>query len=112
MVLEMAQAALEIGGHRVFVAGNGRQALETFAEHGASVDLVVLDMTMPEMNGEETLRALRRIRPDVVVLLSSGYAEDDIVPTFEEHSLAGFLQKPWLPKDLIGKVTEILDRPV
>jgi len=62
------------------------------------------------MNGEETLRALRRIRPDVTVLLSSGYAEDEVVPAFEQHGLAGFLQKPWLPKELLGKVNEILDR--
>ncbi len=65
-------------------------------------------MTMPHMDGEETFRELRRIDPRVRVLLTSGYNEQDATDRFAGKGLAGFIQKPYRPQDLLEKVREAL----
>jgi CheY-like chemotaxis protein len=95
---------LEHFGFRVLSAVNGRHGVEVFQEHEAEVAVVLLDMTMPEMNGEETFREIRRIRADVPVILSSGYNEIEATRRFTSKGLAGFLQKPFTPKELGQKL--------
>ena len=63
---------------------------------------------MPEMNGDEVFRELRRIRDDVGVILSSGYDEEEVTSRFAGRGLAGFLQKPYRPNTLVAKVGELL----
>ena len=82
-------------GLKALTADGGPEAIRIFAERGDSIDLVLLDMTMPGMDGRETLVELRAIRPDVPVLLSSGYSEEEALSVFESTQLAGFLQKPY-----------------
>jgi two-component system, cell cycle sensor histidine kinase and response regulator CckA len=65
-------------------------------------------MTMPELGGDETFRELRRIRPDVRVLLSSGYSEGEAMYRFTGKGLAGFLQKPYRPQALLDRLAGIL----
>ncbi len=72
------------------------------------MDAVVLDMTMPNLNGEETFRRLRRLRPSLPVLLSSGYNEQEATSRFTGKGLAGFLQKPYRAQDLIEHVKRAL----
>ena len=94
-VLAVAQHILEHLGFEVLVAENGPQAIETLRDNADSVRMVLLDVAMPEMGGEETFAALREIRPDVPVLLSSGYSEDRAKAGFASDDLAGFVQKPY-----------------
>ncbi len=82
-------------GLRALAADGGPEAIRIFTERADSIDLVLLDMSMPGMDGRETLVELRAIRPDVPVLLSSGYSEEEALSVFEEVQLAGFLQKPY-----------------
>jgi CheY-like chemotaxis protein len=90
----------------VEVAGDGRAAVETFAARPADFVAVLLDLTMPVMDGEEALRHLQQIRPGVAVVLTSGYSEDDAVRRFQDRGLRGFLQKPYTAATLAGKMQQ------
>lgn len=79
----------------VLTAVDGRAGLELFRQRADGIDAVLLDLTMPHMNGEEAFRALRRIRTDVPVILTSGYSEQDMSAEFAGKGIAGFLQKPF-----------------
>jgi len=94
-VLMVAQRILEHLGFEVLLAEDGQQAVEIFKEDAESIKAVLLDLTMPQMGGEETFEALRQIRPDVPVLLSSGYPEERAKVGFRGHELVGFVQKPY-----------------
>ena len=108
LVRSLARAVLERAGHTVVEAEDGEDAVERFRRAPDKIVLVVLDMTMPRMSGVECLRELRAIRPDVPVLLSSGYNEQDAVARVAGRGLAGFLQKPYTVAELLQKVDEAL----
>lgn len=94
-VRSLCQRMLERMGFTVLHAADGRQALEVFREHAGTIRCVLLDLTMPVMDGEETFRELRRLDPAVRVLLSSGYNEQEVISRFVGKGLAGFVQKPY-----------------
>jgi PAS domain S-box-containing protein len=94
IVLRTARAALERNGYTVVTAANGKEGVEQFARANPKFDLVLLDMTMPVMGGEEALRRLREIDPTARIVGSSGYSEQEATRRFGE-GLAGFLQKPY-----------------
>lgn len=82
-------------GLEVVTAENGKEALSLFKETPDKFDVIILDLTMPYMNGEETLREMRRIRKDIRAILSSGYNEQSLVGGFVAKGFAGFIQKPY-----------------
>ncbi|HEY4745372.1 MAG TPA: response regulator, partial [Desulfuromonadaceae bacterium] len=86
---------LQMLGFGVLTADNGREALNVYQTHGGEIAAVILDLTMPRMDGEETFRELRRIQPDVRVIMSSGYNEQEVSQRFIGKGLAGFVQKPY-----------------
>lgn len=96
-------------GFEVVLAEDGREALELFKERPDEFDCVVLDLTMPHMDGEEAFREIRRIRKDARVVLSSGYNEQDVVNRFSGKGLAGFIQKPYNIKRLATVMREIME---
>lgn len=100
----MAQTALERFGYTVLIAKNGQDALDVFARYRSEISLVLLDMAMPKMGGERTIVELKKINPDIPVVLSSGYSEAEVIPRFQGHGLAGFLQKPYSTLTLASKV--------
>ena len=108
LVREVAEDILEQQGFEVLTASDGRIAVETFAGYEGKVRLVILDLTMPEMNGEEAFHAIRGIDPEVRVLLMSGYSQDRALERLMGAGLAGFLHKPFRPRDLLVKVQEAL----
>ena len=77
------------------VATDGQEALELYETRSEDIVLVLLDLTMPYMDGEEAFRQLRRINPKVRVVMTSGYTETEIAPRFAGKRLCGFLQKPY-----------------
>ncbi|HRD65417.1 MAG TPA: response regulator [Candidatus Competibacter sp.] len=91
----MGNRMLERVGFEVLTAVDGREALEIYRERHDDIALVLLDLTMPDLDGEETFRELRRIDPQVQVVMSSGYTESEIAPRFAGKRLSGFLQKPY-----------------
>ncbi|HRC73975.1 MAG TPA: response regulator, partial [Candidatus Competibacter sp.] len=91
----MGTRMLERVGFEVLAASDGREALEIYQERPDDIALVLLDLTMPDLDGEETFRELRRMDPNVCVVMSSGYTESEIAPRFAGKRLSGFLQKPY-----------------
>jgi DNA-binding response OmpR family regulator len=87
-------------------APNGREALELFQDHADEVVCVVLDLTMPVMGGEETFREMRRLRPQVPVIMSSGFDELEVRDRLSGAGLAGFIQKPYDSTELRARLQE------
>ena len=94
-VRRLAATILTRAGYRVVSADDGVEALQVIDTHSAEVSVVLLDMLMPRLNGEETLRELRRRYPDLPVLLNSGYSEEVAAEQLLREPLVGFVQKPY-----------------
>jgi CheY-like chemotaxis protein len=96
-------------GYRVMTAENGREAIDIYAENTDTVDLVALDMIMPEMNGRATFEELKKINENVRVLLVSGYSLNKQVEELLELGCRGFIQKPFDIIELSRTLREIFD---
>jgi PAS domain S-box-containing protein len=103
-VREVAERMLQDIGFQTIGAEDGRRALDIMEEIGNSVTAVLLDLSMPRMGGAETFRRLREMRPDLPILMMSGYTEQVVAPQFNNSGpgITGFLQKPFLAEDLIA----------
>jgi two-component system cell cycle sensor histidine kinase/response regulator CckA len=108
IVRRTAKLMLERHGYSVIVAENGQEGVDLFRVLNEKVNVVLLDMTMPVMGGEEAFRELKAIHPDVKVILSSGYNEVEAIQRFAGKGLAGFIQKPYSSVTLISKVESVL----
>jgi PAS domain S-box-containing protein len=95
-----AEAILEELGYEILLAEDGRAGLECFAERHAEIDLVLLDMVMPEMNGRDCFLEMRKIDPDARVVLSSGFTLDEDLDDLRKRGLRGFVRKPYRVADL------------
>ena len=104
IVRSVARQALEARGYEVIEAADGLDAVKAVEEWGAGICLVLLDMTMPRLGGEGAFRRIRELRPELPVILSSGYTEQDALSRFQEPGLRGFIQKPYSPKELVVKI--------
>jgi PAS domain S-box-containing protein len=111
-VLELASEVLARAGHRVRVASGGIEAIEIVRAAPDAVDLVVLDVAMPDIGGDEVFLAVRALRADLPVILVTGYDAARASSRVAEHGLDGFLRKPWEPEDLVGAVEQALARAV
>ncbi len=109
IVRRVTKMMLESLGFTVLMAQDGREALEVFRRRADEIALVVLDLTMPYLDGEETLRELLRIRPNVKTILSSGYNEQDLTDRFAGKGLSAFIQKPYRPDQLRKRVRQALE---
>jgi CheY-like chemotaxis protein len=108
IVRRTAKNALDRYGYQTLVAADGNEALECFRRDPERIALVLLDLTMAGMSGEQTLRELQTLRPSVKVLLTSGFNEVEAVQRFAGKGLAGFIQKPYTSTALAEKVKQIL----
>ncbi len=108
-IIKVGQSLLKILGYTVKVAGKGKEAVEIVSEMGTRIDLVILDMIMPEMNGGETFDRIRKIHPKMAVLLSSGYAKTGQADEIMARGCNGFIQKPFTLSTLSDKVSMIMD---
>ncbi len=103
-----ARKALEATGFRVELAADGLEGIERFRALGDRIALVILDLTMPRLGGEPTFRELRQLRPDVTVILTSGFNREEATAGFAGKGLAGFLRKPFVTQELYGLVHSVL----
>ncbi len=104
LVRTVAQRLLERAGFTVRTADGGRAAIEAFGEHHEQIDAVLLDLTMPDLGGEEVYRKMLEIRSGVPVVVVSGYSEEHVAERFAGIGPVEFLAKPYKPADLIAKV--------
>jgi CheY-like chemotaxis protein len=107
---ETAAAALRGLGFEVLTARDGVEAVELVQARPQAFHFVLLDLTMPRMDGRQTFQALRRLRPDLCIVLSSGYSEQETLQSFPGQGLAGFIQKPYTLKELGRTVAEAMAR--
>jgi len=109
-VLGIGRAMLERAGYDVIVAEDGLSGIESFAQHADEILCVILDLTMPHMNGEECFQELRRICRDVPVIIASGFNEHEVAEKFTGKDVDGFLQKPYGFDALADKIADVRRR--
>ena len=106
-------------GTRVFIeiadtglgmdADTSKRALDIFVERASEIDAVLLDVSMPRMSGEQTLVKLRRMRPHVKILLTSGHSEQVVLQTFEGKKASAFIQKPFRASELVDRIQQVVN---
>ena len=109
MIIDVGEGFLKNLGYNVLLARSGKEAIEIYEKNKDKIDIVILDMIMPEMGGRETYDRMKEINPDIKVLLSSGYSINGQASEILERGCDGFIQKPFNMKELSQGVREILD---
>jgi len=108
-VLRVAGRIFERTGYTPILTSSGAEALEVYRQRGEEIDLVVLDMIMPDMGGEEVYRQLKELNPEVKVILSSGYSTDGLVGDLMQQGIQAFVQKPFTIPTMRETVRKVLD---
>jgi PAS domain S-box-containing protein len=109
-VRTVATLSLERAGFRVVTACDGEEGVALMQKRGREFDIVLLDMTMPRLSGAETLQIFKQMRPELPVVLMSGYTEPDVDSKFGADEIAGFLQKPFAPATLARTIQDVVRR--
>jgi two-component system, cell cycle sensor histidine kinase and response regulator CckA len=108
LICGIGRRILETSGYRVITATNGSQAVESYRRHQDDVDLVLLDVILPDRSGLEVLKAIRDLNGSAPVLISSGYTTESGIREALAENAAGFIQKPYRINELLGKVEAAL----
>ncbi len=108
LVLDVGEKFLRFMGYQVLTAKDGEEAIEIYRNHREKIDLVILDLVMPKMQGEKVFDRLREISPEVKILLASGYSLDGEASQVLERGANGFIQKPFDMKQLSQSIRAIL----
>jgi len=108
-IRQVAADILGSYGYRVRLASDGKEGVSIFARERGEFDMVILDMIMPKQGGRETFLELKKIDPQVRVLFSTGYSQNEKVNEILSLGVRGFIQKPYQVRDLLAKVRDILD---
>ncbi|MBI4632593.1 MAG: PAS domain S-box protein [Deltaproteobacteria bacterium] len=109
MIIEVTKEILEVLGYRVLVASGGEEAVNIYRERNGEIDLVILDMMMPAMGGKEAFEILKEIRPDIKVILASGYNIDGRPAKMLAQGCSAFIQKPFSIEGLSQKIRDVLE---
>jgi signal transduction histidine kinase/CheY-like chemotaxis protein len=109
MIIDVGTRMLKKLGYQVFIARDGQEAIEIFKKHPEEIDLVVLDMIMPKMGGGETYDRIKKIKPDVKVLLSSGFSINGQASEILNRGCNGFIQKPFNLQNLSQNLRAMLE---
>ncbi len=107
-IRDVVEAVLNSRGIRVLTAEDGERGLTIFQEHVDEIDAVLLDINMPGMSGDVVFEKLLDMRPDIKVLLSTGYSEQEAASHFQDAPLAGFVHKPYTASSLVEKIGSAL----
>jgi len=109
-VRRYAGRIMEKLGFSTLTAEDGENGINQFRLHADEIDLVIVDMFMPRLNGDDVLRAIRKIRSNAKVMIISGYTETIFMDKFKENQPSGFLYKPFVTGDFVDKITQILNQ--
>ena len=110
VIIDVCQRLLENLGYKALIARSGKEAVKIYKKNKDKIDMVILDMIMPDMVGGETYDSLKEINPDIKVLLSSGYSINGEATEILERGCNGFIQKPYRSNELSQKIRKILDK--
>ncbi len=108
-ILTVGREICKALGYSVVTASSGKEALDIYKNQQNKINLVVLDMIMPEMNGLETFLALKKYNPDIKVLLSTGYSIDEKAQEMLKNGCKGYILKPYSVIDFSHKLREVLE---
>jgi CheY-like chemotaxis protein len=111
MVLEVGKAILQRLGHAVITADSGEAAVAQLRRQKNTIACVVLDLTMPGMDGKETFRQLRNVAPDLPVIIASGLSADQVAGQFEGSARTAVIQKPYQVANLSETIRNLLGDP-
>jgi CheY-like chemotaxis protein len=109
-ILVVGEKLLKEMGYKVLMAAGGNKAIEVYNQNKRDIDIVILDMIMPDMGGGEVYDILKENNPEVKVLLASGYTVDGHASEILERGCNGFIQKPFKMRELSVKIREILEK--
>jgi len=110
VVRRTARTALEFQGYTVFEAADGRDGADLFSRLHDRLSAVLLDLTMPHMDGHDVWRYIRRLRPDMKIIISSGFEESDAMKHFDVEPELHFIKKPYTAAALAAKLRQVLER--
>jgi len=110
MIIKTGKELLETLGYKVLIAKSGKEVIEIYRAKNEQIDMVILDTVMPDIGGGEIYDMLKKINPDIKILLSSGYSMNDEIKEILERGCDGFIQKPFTLKELSRKIRKILDK--
>jgi CheY-like chemotaxis protein len=108
IVVDVSEMILKNSGYDVVIAKSGKEGIEVYKENHSRIDMVILDMILPDMGGGDTYDRLKKINPGIKVLLASGYDIDYQGRDIMERGCDGFIQKPFNMNELLEKVRGIL----
>ena len=108
MALELLHSVLTEAGYDVTVAQSGFECLDMFRRNGQSHDLILTDLSMPLMDGEETFQRLRQLCPTVKVVLMAGFVDSGRLEKMMSNGLSGFVGKPFAPVEILAVVTSVI----
>ena len=108
-VYQVGMLMLERLGYSVLGAKSGTEAVDIFKSNLDIIDLVLLDLVMPDMGGEDAFGILKQLKPDINVLLSTGYNENEVVMKLINSGCKGYIQKPFTMDKLIEKLSTVLN---
>ena len=111
IIIDTGRQMLEFLGYNVLTATGGKEAVKLYKEYSDKIDMLLLDMVMPDMNGGDTYDRIKEINPQVRTLLSSGYSIDGEAKVILKRGCNGFIQKPFSINKLSSSIRDILDRP-
>ena len=110
VVADVGDEMLRKLGYEVLVARGGKEALKTYESKWNKIDLVILDMIMPDMNGGKVYDRIKEINPHAKILLSSGYSRDGQAADIMERGCDGFIQKPFSMEVLSERIRKLLEK--
>lgn len=111
VVRSITSRVLEAEGVEVLLAADGLEGLEVFRDHAARIGIVLLDLDLPRMSGEEVLEIMHEIQPEVPVLISSGYVDEERVQRLGSSEVAGLLSKPFGRASMLSMIARHVRRP-
>ncbi|MCA1786028.1 MAG: response regulator, partial [Desulfobacteraceae bacterium] len=112
MLLDVAKRSLNTLGYHVTIETGSREAITKFNFHPEEYDLVITDMTMPEMNGDEMAQKMKAVRPDIPIVICTGFSSDISVEIARKKGFSAFLMKPVQLRELAQVVRKVLDKTI
>ena len=110
VILRVARRILQPLGYEVALASSGAEAIDYYLRHREEVDLVIIDLAMPDMDGRECFLALKKIDPDVRAILCTGYGRNGKAQQAIDEGMVGFIRKPYRARDLLSAVAAAIHR--
>lgn len=108
-IRSMMQEIMEVYNLKVYTAGNGREGVGVFQQHQSEIDLVILDMVMPVMDGPATFDEIRKMNPEQKIFIISGYSQREDLEEMLRKGAVGFMRKPFQLKEIVNQIKKVLN---